>query len=95
LKYLNTLEAVLVGWHHGVAHPAIIEQEFKTMLEGGTIMANFRYANSRGKVGKVSSYPAIAHFYDDVIRPTASQGEAPITRVGKGFPGATAKALIA
>lgn len=61
LRYLNTLEAILISWQYGTADKEIIVAQFRYMLikPGHTILRKFReHSSNDGR----SLYPAIELF---------------------------------
>lgn len=63
VKYLNTLEVVLIAWHCNVVDQEIIEGQFEYLVssqDGTVVLENFRKAQG------VSNYPGIESFCEFV-----------------------------
>lgn len=62
ISYLNTLEAILCSYRHGMADKSILEEQFRYLVspeQGHYILREFRKA-----VGGAKSYPAIQNFVE-------------------------------
>jgi hypothetical protein len=60
VSYLNSLEAIMSAWRHNVAERAMIEEEFRFLIDerrGEAAVARFRQA-----AGGSAAYPAIGQF---------------------------------
>jgi len=60
IKYLNSLESVLVGWQHNIADASVLKEEFSYLFKpeaGNETLENFRIA-----CGGEKSFPAITIF---------------------------------